>query len=214
MLFPTATKRTGALCALLVLSACMTQRGSELPTLDDWQVRQQVLGGIESWGFTGRIAVSAGDDGFNGSLHWEQRRDYFDARLSGPLGAGSVRINGDTDTIKVTDNDGTVTELADAERASQRVYGWDIPLASLRYWALGIPDPAIPSESIFTTQGDLSTMEQGGWQVSIDQYRAAGRGSLDVSLSFVSRRRDRTRGPDFSERYQGPGQQSGLIAMN
>jgi outer membrane lipoprotein LolB len=189
--FPTATDRAGiALCALLVLSACATQRGSELPELDDWQVRQQVLSGIDNWGFTGRIAVSAGDDGFNGNLHWEQRREYFDARLSGPLGAGSVRINGDTDTIKVTDNDGTVTELADAERALQRVYGWDIPLASLRYWALGIPDPAIPSESFFTTQGDLSHLQQGGWRVSIDQYRESAGQNMPRRITAV---RDATR---------------------
>jgi outer membrane lipoprotein LolB len=45
---------------------------------------------------------------------------------------------------------------------------------SLRYWALGIPDPASPAQTDFGSNGQLSRLEQGGWTVSIADYRAGG----------------------------------------
>lgn len=177
-MFRTATKRAAVLLAVGLLgSACATQPRNELPALDSWQTRQQVLGGLRSWGFSGRIAVSDSKDGFNGSLQWQQRSDYFDARVSGPLGAGAVRINGDARRIKVTDSDDVVTELSDAERDLQSIYGWQIPLASLRYWALGIPDPDSAAQTRLSADGTLEELQQAGWTVSISQYRE-GAGQL------------------------------------
>ena len=177
-MFRTATKRATAILAVsLLCSACATRPGGELPTLDSWQTRQQVLGELPNWSFAGRIAVSDGDDGFNGNLSWQQRRDYFDARVSGPLGAGAVRIAGDARRIEVTDSDGEVSELSNAERDLQILYGWQIPVASLRYWALGIPDPDRGAKTRLSAAGTLEEMQQGGWTVSISQYRE-GAGQL------------------------------------
>lgn len=101
---PAASSRSGALlCIVSLLSACAAQRIGTLPALDGWDERQRILAGIGSWGFSGRIAVRDGEEGFNGNLHWEQRRDYFDARVSGPLGAGTVLIAGDARAVTVTE---------------------------------------------------------------------------------------------------------------
>ena len=35
------------------------------------------------------------------------------------------------------------------------MYGWTIPVTSLRFWALGIPDPASPAETEFGDDGQL-----------------------------------------------------------
>lgn len=165
-----------AVWALLALPAgCALQRGVELPPLEGWQTRQQVLGGWRSWDFAGRIAVRDGEEGFNGRLEWRQRGRRFDVRISGPFGAGAVEIDGDPQRITVTDGDGAVTELSDAERDLRRRYGWAIPLASLRYWALGLPDPATPAVTRCGDAGRLAALRQGGWKVTIDAYgEAAG----------------------------------------
>lgn len=158
----------------LVLSGCATQHSNTLPALDDWDTRRQVLEDVRNWGFTGRIALRGNDDGFQGGLHWEQRRDYFDARVSGPLGMGTVRIAGDAGAVRVTDKDGAETRLYDPEQDLQRLYGWQIPIESLRYWALGIPDPRFPADTQFADDGTLTTLAQAGWQVRIDRYREGG----------------------------------------
>lgn len=145
-----------------------------VPPLGDWDNRRTVLAGIDNFGFTGRIALRDGDDGFQGNLHWEQRRDYFNARVSGPLGMGTVRIAGDAATVRVTDKDGVETRLEDPEADLRRHFGWRLPIESLRYWALGIPDPATAADLTFADDGSLVALEQSGWQVRIDSYREVG----------------------------------------
>lgn len=177
---PTTSRRSALACiaaaAGLWLSGCATDRGISLPELSDWETRQRTLRAQSDWSFTGRIAVSSRDDGFNGRLRWQQRSESFDASLSGPLGAGAVQIRGDGQAITVTDNDGAVTVLEQPERDLRLRYGWTIPVNSLRFWALGIPDPDPdrPVSTVFGTDGKLERLEQGGWQVEIGQYREGG----------------------------------------
>lgn len=183
---PAAISRAaGVLAISLLATACVSQRGAQLPEMDNWQARQRVLAGIRDWSFAGRIALSDGKDGFNGNLDWQQRRDFFDARLSGPLGAGSVRVAGDARRIEVTDSYGVVTELRDAERDLQSIYGWQIPLASLRYWALGIPAPGSAAKTDVAAGGTLQHLQQGGWSVSIDQYRDAAGQQMPRRITAV-----------------------------
>ena len=127
-----------ALVASVLLSGCATVRQPiPLPRIDSWDERQQVLGNREDWEFTARIAVRASDDGFNGKLRWTQEADAFLATVSGPLGIGTVMIEGNGSQAVLTDKDGVRTELGDVEYDLRRRYGWTIPVKSLRYWALG-----------------------------------------------------------------------------
>ncbi|MDZ7770200.1 MAG: lipoprotein insertase outer membrane protein LolB [Woeseiaceae bacterium] len=89
------------------LGACAVQPSARLPALEDWESRQRVLAGLPGWQVSGRIAVSDGNDGFNGNLRWQQTLEAFDARLSGPLGAGAVQIKGTDQHITVVEKDGT-----------------------------------------------------------------------------------------------------------
>lgn len=158
----------------LVLQACATRQSLELPELPDWDTRQAVLSSIEHWEFSGRIGVSTGGEGFNGKLRWAQLGGDFRATVSGPLGVGTVRIEGNDELVALTDKNGEVTELADVELDLQLRYGWTIPLVSLRYWALGLPDPGDPAVTRFDEYGMLSELEQSGWTVSIGEYRVGG----------------------------------------
>lgn len=157
---------------IALLSACAAHRpGVDLPDLLTWEQRQSVLGAAEQWSFRGRIAVKAGDDGFNGKINWTQNAADFFATVGGPLGIGTVTIEGKGRTIELTDKDGVRTILADAEPELYYRFGWTIPVASLRYWALGIPDPNMPAETTIDESGRLTDLRQGDWAVEISQYR-------------------------------------------
>jgi len=160
---------------LAVLAAgCATERGVQLPELSDWEARRTALSRLDEWEFRGRVAVKAREEGFNGSLTWWQNDDLFVASVSGPFGAGSVRIDGDHDYVRIIDQEGETLEMEDAERELQLRYGWTIPVASLRYWALGVPDPASPAVTEIGDGGLLRRLEQRGWVLEIDQYREGG----------------------------------------
>lgn len=186
-MFRHPTARVALLLALSAfLAACAAKRGLELPEFPDWETRRAVLQSLERWEFTGRIGVRTGDDGFNGKLRWRQGNDDFRATVSGPLGAGTVRIESDGAAITLTDKDGIVTELRDAELDLQLRYGWTIPVASLRYWALGIPDPTQTAVTEFDTQGRLNRLQQRDWQVSINDYREGGGQPMPRRITAVN----------------------------
>lgn len=164
-----------ALLGLLVLAGCATQpQGRPLPPMSDWATRQQVLGELTGWSFKGRLAVKAGDDGFNGRIYWSQRGEDFSVTVGGPLGVGTVRIDRDGGQIVLTEKDGTRTDLADAEQDLRRLHGWALPVDSLRYWALGIPNPLWSAETEFDADGRLKTLRQDGWSVIVARYRDGG----------------------------------------
>ena len=164
----------------------MSTGGVLLPDMGDWETRKSVLGDTDEWEFAGRIGVSAGDEGFNGKLWWRQDGVVFRARISGPLGVGTIFINGDRRELTLTDRDGVVTELIDAEVELRERFGWTIPVTSLRYWALGIPDPSSLSEPSFDETGQLSALRQRNWQVTISQYADGGGQSMPRRLTAIN----------------------------
>ena len=103
----TEVRRAGLSLVLRALAGCATTPESvDLPPIDSWEVRNQVLGDIQDWEFKGRIAVKAGDDGFNGKFNWTQTGAAFRVTVGGPLGMGTVRIEGDGRTVVLTDKEG------------------------------------------------------------------------------------------------------------
>ena len=176
----------GFLIILSLLAGCASVSGNLLPDIDEWETRKAVLGDTDEWEFAGRIGVSAGEEGFNGKLWWRQDGIVFRARIAGPLGIGTIFINGDRRELTLTDKDGVVTELIDAEVELRERYGWTIPVTSLRYWALGIPDPSSPSQASFNETGQLSELLQRNWQVSIPQYTDGGGQSMPRRLTAIN----------------------------
>ncbi len=169
-----------------LLSGCAATGGLDLPDMDDWEAREAVLAEADEWQFTGRIGVSAGEEGFNGKLFWRQDGVVFRARISGPLGMGTVFINGNGGELTVTDRDGVVTELNDAEAELRQMYGWTIPLTSLRYWALGIPNPENPAQTSFGEDGQLVQILQSQWQVDYGPYRTSAGQPMPRRLTAVN----------------------------
>ncbi len=162
------------LAAFLLLAGCATMpKGVDLPPMSTWDERQAVLAEQPRWDFKGRMGVKAGDEGFNAKFYWAQHGDSFETTVSGPLGIGTVLIEGDERRVVLTDKDGEKTELVNPEAELWYRYGWTIPVGSLRYWALGIPDPRLPSETEFNDEGQLEVLHQGNWTVKISRYREA-----------------------------------------
>ena len=182
----TSRTLTGALLlTALTLAGCATRESLNLPELGDWESRQYLLGQLDEWEFSGRIGVTAGDEGFNASLRWAQNGDDFRATVSGPLGIGTVRLEGDGRRVELTDKDGNQTVLDDAEADLYFRYGWTIPVQSLRYWALGIPDPAVHAVTEFDENGQLQSLSQGGWNVRITRYGEGGGQAMPTRLTAV-----------------------------
>ncbi len=169
------------LLVMMMLAGCVTPRPASLPDMSAWEVRQQVLGNLDEWGFNGRVAVKTADDGFNAKLRYRHIDGEFHARVSGPLGMGTVEFASDGPALRYTDKDGVESLMAPEELALR--FGWDVPLASLRYWALGIPDPALPADTTFDEAGTLESLTQGEWTVDVGRYRDVAGQAMPARLT-------------------------------
>lgn len=165
----------GAVAAALVaLAGCRTVP-LPAPAAPPWDTRRPELQAREHFGLRGRVAVAAGSQGFNARLRWAQDGSRARLALEGPLGAGAVHIDAQgSDLDIVTANGARLTSDAAHAELSARL-GFDPPLASLRYWILGVPDPASPAdETLDPARRHLTRLEQDGWRIDYGSYVAVG----------------------------------------
>jgi outer membrane lipoprotein LolB len=175
--------RAGLLLALLALAGCPAL-APRPPAEQPWELRRVELQSLQDYAFRGRVAVAAGQEGFNARLRWEQAGPRSDLALDGPLGVGGVRLAAHGEQLRLTTPRGEELD-ADAARVElQARFGFSPPLASLRYWVLGVPDPAVPAAEVLDELERLAALEQDGWRVEYTQYTSAGGRWLPQRLSL------------------------------
>ena len=153
------------LLALLSVGGCTVLREAALPGMlpADWPARRTALQEWSRFDLRGRVAVASGADGFTAALRWAQRAGVARLELDGPLGVGGLRL-----------------ELADGRYADEaarteleRRLGFALPVASLRYWLLGVPDPARTAEETVAADARvLAGLLQDGWSIRYAAYAA------------------------------------------
>ena len=163
-----------ATIAALLVAGCIGPPVVDWPALDTWERRRAVLGALDEWRFNARIAVRSGEDGFHGKLRYAQTGDRFAATLSGPLGMGTVQLAGGAGEFVYTGKDGLETRFEHPDVELEQRFGWNVPGSSLRYWALGIPEPGTPAITELGDSGRLASLTQAGWSVVFPRYRDAG----------------------------------------
>jgi outer membrane lipoprotein LolB len=129
----------------------------------------------------GRIGVRSSQDSWQANLFWshDDRQDRL--RLSGPLSQGLISIIVQPDLIYINEGNGVEQLARDPEAALKARLGFSVPLRSLRYWMLGVPNPAEswrPSAS-----GEDGAFEQQGWRVIPTGHAEIGGYHLPERLS-------------------------------
>jgi len=169
--------RVLALLAAGMLSAC-----ASVPVMHPsaWPARLQWLQGSGDWDMQGRAAVAIGTRGWQASVDWRQRGAHTVVHLSGPLGIGASILALGPDGLSVN---GAPPSRAGVE-AMQRRLGFELPIANLRYWLLGVPDPDAPASVRFNPQDRLAGLTQAGWTVDFLRYRSHAGDWLPAALSL------------------------------
>lgn len=129
--------------------------------------REAILAQRPAWAFTGRVAVSQGDNGGNARIAWVQDGDDFDIRLSAPITRQTWRIRQHDGRVSIEGLQGGTREGSDAEALLQEASGWRIPLKAMSAWVRGARAPG-KAELGFDPQGLPATIGQDGWAV---EYR-------------------------------------------
>lgn len=159
---------------LLLLAGCATQPTAIPVYTESAAGRQERLLGLVQWEARGRAAIKSADTGGQGSLQWVQTGPVARIRLSGPFGAGAYEINWLPGQITVYSR-GAEAALEyvgpdAAEHFLAEQVGWSFPVSSVRYWLLGLADPAAPAETQMDARGRLHELRQSGWVVRYEDY--------------------------------------------
>ena len=164
--------RVSAILLLCLVSAACT--GIRTAGPPDWEERRARLVATDAWQLRGRIAFKSGADGGQASLSWKQTGEESRIRLAGPFGAGAYDLLWTPTLVSVADAGGEhaleYTGAGAAERFLREQLGWSFPAGSVRYWILGLLDPAAPGDALFSDAGMLTTIRQHGWDIGIDRY--------------------------------------------
>ncbi|WP_296251265.1 lipoprotein insertase outer membrane protein LolB [Pseudomonas sp. UBA4194] len=135
-----------------------------------WQAHKQQLSQLDGWEINGKIGIRAPKDSGSGTLYWLQRQDYYDIRLSGPLGRGAARLTGRPGQVSLEVANQGRYEAATPEELLEQQLGWKLPVSHLSWWVRGLPAP--DSKSQLTLDGDsrLAGLDQDGWKVEYLSY--------------------------------------------
>ena len=170
--------------ALLFAAGCATTWDSDSPATD-WDSYRAHATSITRWNLSARVALRWRSGAESASLAWAQRDGRSEVELSGPLGAGAVRIIHDKNILRVeSGGEGRVYDSSTPATLAAAT-GWPIPVDALRFWLRGLPDPGQALEELILEQGRAREIHQGGWVVSYTDYTAVAAGTLPSQLELT-----------------------------
>lgn len=161
------------LAALLLLAGCASIPGTPPvgpPNVAAWQTHQAKLQTLSTWELQGRIGIVTAKDGGSGSIDWKQQGDQVAFSFRGPFGSGALEVRGDAQALWVRSSRGDDFITSDPERDFAMRLKVPLPVLSMRYWMLGLPDPRLPFDKTVDARGELVTLTQRGWQVDYQDY--------------------------------------------
>ncbi len=167
-------------CLLIALGGCATAP-KPLPGISPEQ--HQALQALQHWQIQGKLAIATPRQRESALLDWRQQHKHFDITLSGPLGAGKIRLQGDDQRLSYQRAGEAEQHSDDPSALLEQQLGWSLPIDMLRYWARGLPSPHLPVIQSASKQGVLTHLQQDGWVLEFSQHQVVDGVVLPGKLS-------------------------------
>ncbi len=158
--------------ALLLLAGCAGPAVVPVASPErTWAERAAALEAIDAWRLAGRVGISDGNAAWHLKLFWRQRPDGYEMDLSGPFGAGAVKLTGGPQGVELRDGEGNRWQAGDAEQLLWQHTGIFMPVNGLRYWIRGLPAPDQDKRQMaLDAAGRLAELRQDGWRIRFREY--------------------------------------------
>lgn len=163
------------LTLVLMLGACSNLHQRE--TLEfggdasAWQTHRKAVTPLDSWTLQGKLGVRAPTESGSGTVLWLQQQEQYDIRLSGPLGRGATRIQGNDRGVTLDIAGQPPVSASSAEALLEQQVGWRLPVEHLLWWVRGLPAPGSPSRLQLNPDSQLARLAQAGWTVEYSRYQ-------------------------------------------
>ncbi|MEI6145465.1 MAG: lipoprotein insertase outer membrane protein LolB [Methylococcales bacterium] len=146
---------------VLLISGCST-----VPTVPEGRYEIQAresLYKLDRWSFDGRLAITGKNDAWSASINWLHVANDEKIKLAGPLGQGATIIQLSGNLVTIDRGDNKPLTSTQPELFINQQLGLFVPVQSLRYWVVGVPEPG--SHYNVTPTG----FTQAGWLIDYKQ---------------------------------------------
>lgn len=126
---------------------------------------------MKSFSLNGRISVQHGEDSFSGTLDWAANGRIDELLFSTPLGQGIASLTRTPEGVVLTPAGKQPVHAQTADDLTEKTLGFRLPLAGLRFWIQGHPDPKRPHQFTITENGGIAQIRQDGWVIDYLQFR-------------------------------------------
>jgi outer membrane lipoprotein LolB len=155
---------------LILLTGCATIPEKPLYVYSSKQ--RHYIYELKHWAFEGRLAVSGPKDSWSANVSWNHSPLMESMKLTGPLGQGAIVIQLKGEEVLIDRGKGDVFTSNEPEKFISQELGAFVPLKSLRYWAVGVPE----QDKDFYEIGE--GFSQDGWLVEYKQMQSIDGGGL------------------------------------
>lgn len=131
----------------------------------------------------GRVAIKHNGTRHSAGLRWTHTAQSDEVLLLAPLGQTAARVYRDAEGAMLEDGDRRY-RAPDAESLMQEVLGWQLPLAGLRQWVLGLVADDGSAQIERDELGRISLLRQAGWEVRYLRYAGDAADSLPARMQL------------------------------
>lgn len=166
-------------CLIFLVSAC-----SVVPVEPDMhysRVAMDHLYELKCWSFEGRLALTGKNDSWSANISWEHSPEAEKIKLSGPMGQGAVLISLAGNVVTIDRGGDDVQSSTQPEEFINQQLGMFVPVRSLRYWVVGLPEP---SRSYKETDTGFN---QAGWLSEYKQMQAVNDGAMPHKMTVMNK---------------------------
>lgn len=170
------SQRFGFLVLLISLLSACAEIPEKIPSayqLGDMQYLQKQ----KKWSLEGRLALVSERDSLSASITWRHSEAQDDIELAGPLAQGRMKISVKAEEVLVDDGDKVNVYQGLVDDIVAELLGVDMPVTALRYWVLGVNDPAL------TYIEQSNGFYQSGWLVRYGEMQKINSYSLPRKMT-------------------------------
>lgn len=172
-------QRRSLLLASLVATILLIGGCSSAPKIDpivgkhsaNWQLHFNNVFNINNWYLRSKLAITTPEQGFGGHLSWLQNPEDYEIDFVGPMGVGMMKIIGDAQATSLLIPDKPPYSGGSPEQLLRDHTGYQLPVSQLYFWARGIPNPDLPYQIEVSRSGQLSQLQQLGWDIQYFKYQ-------------------------------------------
>ena len=172
---------------VLLISSCATRSPVSIDGEVLWQSHKLALMELKIWQTRGRVGVIAANEGWSAAFDWRQQQAEYWIRISGPFGQSIFELEGKPRYVMLKTGEKEAQIARSADVLLEQQTGWALPVDGLRYWIVGLPVPGLPEKHTVDSQGQLSSLNQSGWQIEYKSYQQVDGYRLPKKLHMVNK---------------------------